>query len=179
MNSWTLPGQSSIKARVLHFQDRIEYSWTRGEISKQWPVTIEIHPTNRCNLRCEFCSYNEIRSDGKMLPNDVFERLITSLIECYPTLTSVVFSGGGEPSTHPYLPTAINRLSKAGIDVGIITNGVHMNDDLFESYCRSTWVRFSLDVPSEDVYVKLMSRHKPDNFKKVLKKHTKTFRCKR
>lgn len=167
MANWALPGLSSVGARILQHQDNVEHCWIWKSTSKRWPVSVEIHPTNRCNLRCLFCSFRNTRH-GEVLSSKAFSRLIDSLLKCRPILKSVVFSGGGEPSIHPFLPEAVNRLSSGGIDVGIISNGVHMNKQLFHAYLRCTWIRFSLTVPLQMVYSRMISPHKQYNFHRVI-----------
>ena len=61
------------------------------------PVSVEIHLTNVCNLRCAFCSYGTVRAN-EMLPQSMLDELVEDLIACRPTLKAVVFSGGGDPS---------------------------------------------------------------------------------
>lgn len=167
MNKWALPGESSVKIRVANFRNELEYSWKYGNVSQSWPISIEIHPTNRCQLQCSFCKFSGMRFD-EYLPTPAFERLITSLTKMTPRLRSVVFSGGGEPSLHPYLPEAIHRLTEAGVEVGVITNGVYMSEALKEAYLKCTWVRFSLNFPSKSLYTEYMSPNNPRNFDKVL-----------
>lgn len=164
--NWSLPGNSSVKARLAWHRDRIEYSWLGDHVSLSDAISLEVHPTNRCNLDCSFCAYRGVRG-GEQLPDEVFTRLVDDLCEMGPATKSVVFSGGGEPSLHRYLPEAIIRLTTRGIDVGVISNGVFMSPALLEAYLTSTWIRFSLDVPSAAAHVQLLSRN-PDNYNKAL-----------
>ncbi|MDA1656356.1 MULTISPECIES: radical SAM protein [Bacillus] len=168
MSNVTLPGTTGVRNRILGHASRLEYSWKRGEVSTSAPVCIEIHPTNRCNLKCVFCSYNDIRQ-GEYLPVPAFRDLVTDLINCTPTVKSVILSGGGEPSVHPYFSEAVHRLVDAGIEVGVITNGVLLTEKIKQAYLKCSWIRISIDVPWEETYVRLMSPHKPENFKQVIK----------
>lgn len=74
----TLPGQSSTKARVLHHLPEIRYAWLDGTVSTRPPVSVEIHLTNVCNLRCAFCSYGRVRA-GETLDTGALDRLLHDL----------------------------------------------------------------------------------------------------
>ncbi len=165
LSAWKLAGQVTSVYRLLKHRERIGGVWTRNEVSTASPVSVEVHPSNRCNLGCVFCSWREHRH-AEELTSASFRRLIDDLIDL--SSKSVVFSGGGEPSLHPYLPTAIKRLSRAGIEVGVISNGLAMNRVLFEGYLSCTWVKFSLSVPTPELYGSLISPGKPQHFFRVL-----------
>ncbi|MHB9112936.1 MAG: radical SAM protein [Thermoleophilia bacterium] len=172
MAEWQLPGQSSVKKRLYSHKDRIKFNWSIGKVSCDWPISVEIHPTNRCNLSCLYCAYRHVRYD-EGLQELAFEHLIDELIACRPTIRSVLFSGGGEPTLHRYLPEAVRRLHRSGADVGIITNGVVLNRDILDAYMQCTWIRFSVDTCQEATYSRLKSGGNRSVLPKVLE-HIKT-----
>ena len=86
-----------------------------------FPISIEIQPTNLCNLSCEYCSYKERKLDGCSLSKEQFDLLIRTIIEM--KIKAVYFSGGGEPTLYPYLGHAIKELHDNNIKVALITNG--------------------------------------------------------
>ncbi len=59
-----------------------------------------IQPTTGCNLHCRTCIRNAWDNPDAQMTMDTFRQLMKSLDEL-PNLTRVVFSGFGEPLTHP------------------------------------------------------------------------------
>ncbi len=85
------------------------------------PVSIEIHPTAKCNHRCVHCSYMERNETRASISEDIMEGLIDSVINM--GIRGVYFSGGGEPTLYPNLGKYISKLNDHGIESSIITNG--------------------------------------------------------
>lgn len=85
------------------------------------PISIEIHPTAKCNHRCIHCSYKERNECRVSLDKEVMEKLIDSIINM--GIKAVYFSGGGEPTLYPKLKDYIVKLHDAGVETAIITNG--------------------------------------------------------
>ncbi|WP_285689052.1 radical SAM protein [Actinoplanes sp. NBRC 103695] len=166
-----MPGQSSTKARLLRHEPDLRFAWLTGEVSTQAPISVEIHLTNVCNLRCTFCAFGQVRHQ-EMLPADLLATLVDDLVGLTPTLKAVVFSGGGEPTVHPGFAEAVGRLADAGIEIGVITNGVRMPAAVLAAFLRCAWVRFSLDAPDPAHYQKVLSPHDPKNYDRVLKHMT-------
>lgn len=106
-----------------------------------YPIALEVFPTNRCNSSCSFCAYSEFRNKEE-IPSESFERLIEDISKS--TIRSVSFAGGGEPLIYKNLYSAINKLSNSGIDVGIITNGLKLDQNMIEAINKCSWIRFSL-----------------------------------
>ena len=95
--------RTSHRNRIFKHLERVERSWERTEVSSSFPVSLEIQPTDRCNLSCRFCAYRDLRLNGG-LPVQVFSGLVQELVTEQKT-RSVVFSGGGEGSKPEYSPT--------------------------------------------------------------------------
>ena len=117
------------------------YSHLPREEWAKYPITLEIFPTNKCNSSCSFCAYSNLRNKEE-LPNEVFERLVTDISNS--EIKAVSFAGGGEPLIYKNLHSAINKLTERGIHVGIITNGLKMDQEILKAINKCSWVRFSL-----------------------------------
>lgn len=143
--------RTSKRYRIYKYIDRISES-EKDFISKNFPVTVEIFPTNTCNINCKFCSYKNLLDTSK-LETQIFNDLVNELI--VNGVKSVVFSGGGEPTLHEFLPTAIGKLTKGGVKVGLITNGININNPLLEVLNKCSWIRISLNSYSKESYVAL------------------------
>lgn len=105
------------------------------------PITIEIFPTNNCNSSCKFCAFRNLKN-GESIDRIAFNRLINDIIKL--KVKAVVFAGGGEPTVYPDLADGINRLSDNGIEVGVITNALQIDDFTKKAIKRCSWVRFSI-----------------------------------
>lgn len=114
-----------------------------------YPVTVEIHLTNRCNIKCSYCCFADRQDNTEMSFKDAIA-VVEKLSDMH--VKAVAFSGGGEPTMHPNLAAVIAHARRAGMDVGLITNGVK-----FDSYLLNNlkWVRFSLDAGNATLYKKI------------------------
>ncbi len=114
----------------------------------QSPISIELHPSNKCNLNCQDCGYRALLSyHGNektfcMIPK---EKLL-ELAEQFKKLKvkAITFSGGGEPCLNPALPEFLQKLQEYKIKYGIVTNGVFMNESILKEIVKGEYVRFSL-----------------------------------
>src|SRR5262245_837558 len=104
------------RAKVLRHLDRL-VGWQHGE--KPAPVTVEWDLSNRCTLGCQDCHFAHTHVKGpwaskpRTLPM-VYEstgdladiglvfRVLGELADA--GVKSIVWSGGGEPTTHPKWP---------------------------------------------------------------------------
>ncbi len=84
------------------------------------PIAVEIHPTAKCNYRCIHCSYKERNESRASYSENTMKRLKSSLINM--GVKAVYFSGGGEPTLFPGLKDYIEELTRANIEVSLITN---------------------------------------------------------
>jgi tungsten cofactor oxidoreducase radical SAM maturase len=82
-----------------------------------------IQPTTGCNLHCRTCIRNVWESPEAQMPMDTFRKLVQSLDEL-PNLTRVVFSGFGEPLTHPNILEMIQVVREHDIPVTVGSNGL-------------------------------------------------------
>lgn len=115
------------------------------------PIYIEISPVSFCNHKCIYCALDFAMEQRYRLDTDV-------LIPCLEDMgrlgvRSIMFAGEGEPLLHRDLPKLVNIAVKAGIDVSITTNGTEGKSNLWtEMLPDLTWIRFSVDAGSADVY---------------------------
>lgn len=100
------------------------------------PLHLSVNLTNKCNLNCSYCSGAD-RMEGELSVG-----LLDKALEMFPSIQAVTFTGGGEPTLHPYfrelaLIVAVNY----GKKLALITNGTQSIPEatLFE------WIRVSID----------------------------------
>jgi MoaA/NifB/PqqE/SkfB family radical SAM enzyme len=110
-----------------------------------------LYPTYVCNHRCVGCDYSELNQRRKSLSPDELDKVVDELLAL--GIRSVEFCGGGEPTLHPTLARAIDRLVGHGVAFGLLTNGTNLTDELIErlvlhgSYCR-----VSVEAASRNVF---------------------------
>lgn len=120
------------------------------------PYHIEIHPTDRCDIACRFCSTQKLRSRAE-LTKDTVDRLLAQAVSA--GVRSVSISGGGEPLVGDAGRHIITRLGERGVPVAhITTNGVGLDREVCNALVsgRCDQVRISLNVADRDDYSRMM-----------------------
>jgi MoaA/NifB/PqqE/SkfB family radical SAM enzyme len=138
--------------KILKHVDRVN-AWLKGE--NPAPITIELDMTNVCNHRCPECSgwYFQNR-DPESLPIDLACDIIRQLSKAQ--VRGIIFTGGGEPLCHPQIKEAVKLAYDLGLDVGFITNGSLITEEIARvllEYCK--WVRISLDAACAKTFEKI------------------------
>jgi len=119
-----------------------------------FPVSVDLSLSNLCNQNCIWCYYrNYLESARVKLDKARVIKLIDELSKL--GIKGINFSGGGEPLTHPGLIDLMEYAHGKGIDVGLITNGVLLD----ELKCKrlsgiSKFVRISLSSSTSMSYAK-------------------------
>ncbi|MEA2037365.1 MAG: radical SAM protein [Nanoarchaeota archaeon] len=114
------------------------------------PWSLEIQPTNNCNLSCNFCAYSKRRkSNNVKLSSEVMRELVKSIKNL--GVKGVFISGGGEPlcwsSDDSRISDFIVELSKNS-DTALITNGVLLNNKNLEASKHCFYAMVSLYNPN-------------------------------
>jgi MoaA/NifB/PqqE/SkfB family radical SAM enzyme len=137
--------------KIYHHPDRL-IAYKEGGIV--YPITVEIHLTNRCNIKCGYCVFNDRHNNLEMSYSEalsVIDRLYNMHVK------AIGFSGGGEPTVYKDLLDIVLYTKSMGMDVGLITNGVEFDVRLLDYL---TWVRFSLDASDASMYTKIKGVNK-------------------
>lgn len=138
--------------KILKHLDRV-YAWIKGENPP--PVTVELDMTNLCNHRCPECSgwYFQNRNSDSLSPN-LAEDVINQLSKA--GVRGLIFTGGGEPLCHPHIKEVVMLANKLGLDIGFITNGSLINEEIARVLLKCcTWLRVSLDASSAKTFKKV------------------------
>lgn len=113
------------------------------------PVRITMHITDTCNQRCNYCPF---RRSKTLIPYDKFLSILADAVSNL-RIKSIIFSGGGEPTTHP---DHVNMFRLAAInyelDCGLFTNGFEISDACLEVLQSFQWVRISVDAATPETY---------------------------
>lgn len=117
------------------------------ENQKLSPIHVQLYPTNKCNLNCDFCSCSD-RDRNQELGLSEIKTFFYDFID---TIQSITISGGGEPLMYSGIVGLVDFLSLAiNKRVGMVTNGYLMkryNKSLFD---KLSWCRISLSKLSEE-----------------------------
>lgn len=136
--------------------------WLRGERSFPYPTSIHLDLTLRCTARCLHCKQWTWPVHSEFAANQI--DTLFSVFEAWGVRTLTF--GGGNPLLSDQIERALLLANRAGMEVGIITEGVGLTDRMAEiigEYAR--WVRFSLDGP--DSYIHDSIRNAPGSFERV------------
>jgi len=115
------------------------------------PITLDVDPTTSCNSHCPNCTFPDT---GRMfLDFDLYKRTVEEVSRL--GIKAITFTGGGEPTLHPRFLEMIETAKAYGLEVGLITNGLAFSREIAErALPMLSWVRFSLDAGSPEMYRK-------------------------
>ncbi len=131
----------------------------RKMLDEKFPISVEVHLTDHCNLNCEWCTDKELRKNGATLDYELLKRLFCEFGEYG---TGVTLEGGGEPTLHPDFHRIVDMGYHSGVDMGLISNGTM---DISDCVHKLNWVRISLDSSTPEEYEKEKGT---DRFEQVL-----------
>lgn len=116
------------------------------KLFKQYvPFEINIHITDKCNLRCTYCYSNFYKRRIDDIPqNDIFR-----IVDEFKKLGSIEVSLiGGEPFLHPGISEIIEYIKSKGLFCSAVTNGYFIKNHL-GAVKKLDMVCVSLDGPEE------------------------------
>jgi len=82
-----------------------------------------IEPTTVCNLKCSTCIRNVWGDPIDIMTQETFDKILGSLDDL-PELKRVVFTGFGEPLSHPHILDMVEAIRKRDLSVTIGSNGL-------------------------------------------------------
>jgi radical SAM protein with 4Fe4S-binding SPASM domain len=97
---------------------RAEYSLHRSRLLSRL-MAIQVEPTTRCNLRCEFCKSSVWGHQGHDMDFPRFQRLLAQ----FPHLVKIFIQGFGEPLLNKDFFKMVGYSKSKRIIVGTVTNG--------------------------------------------------------
>jgi radical SAM protein with 4Fe4S-binding SPASM domain len=125
-----------------------------------FPISIELHLTDRCNLKCPWCTDAEVRKrDNAELGLKELERLFADLSR---QNVGITMEGGGEPTVHPRFAEVVEMARSFHLPLGLITNGIVRLGELARAFL---WIRVSVDSASRDEF---LLEKGADGFNRVL-----------
>lgn len=128
---------------------------------------MEVHLTNRCQLNCLYCSF-ENRNRDYTIRFSALEKVLKDFVKLGGK--SILWSGGGEPTLYRNnlytIKDAIDCAYEVGLKQGLYTNGNYMKDILIECILeKCTFIRFSMAAFTKNKYSEI---HRYDGYKKIV-----------
>ena len=122
------------------------------------PVGAVLDLTDQCNLQCDWCNSKTFRKNVVLpLVNDV-KAVVDDLADW--GVKSLCFAGGGEPSLHPDFAEIVDYTAKAGLEVGISTNGTNLSVNAINVIAdKARFCGFSVDAGNAVTWQQI--KHKP------------------
>lgn len=124
-------------------------NWGKGR--KRGPYSIQLNPTNRCNLECRFCWQ---RTNDEIDYSEVSDERYADLIQEAKSLgvKEIEITGGGEPMMRKGLVMRlIEEVKNQDINGKLITNGTEFEERDLKKLVNSGWdeIVFSVDGTEE------------------------------
>jgi wyosine [tRNA(Phe)-imidazoG37] synthetase (radical SAM superfamily) len=137
------------------------------------PLQVQLIISDLCSQDCRFCAYrmegyssNELfpvrdgsgatidKNPKRWIP---LEKVDEILNDCRSLgVRAIQITGGGEPTVHPEHAQIFTRVRQIGLDLGVVTNGVRLEDsEAIEALVATgaeTWLRISMDAGNSETY---------------------------
>ncbi len=133
---------SLLADKALNF---FEYAvMPRGSYCYNLPISAQIEPTLRCNLKCTMCVRNHFRQ-GDMKLED-FKKIISQM----GSLVKIHLQGLGEPFLNKDIFSMIDYANSRKVMVSIITNGTLLNDEIIARIVNSDIFEMGVSIDAVD-----------------------------
>lgn len=160
--------------KLIYHVGRVN-EWLGGKIT--YPIYMEISPSGACNHRCVYCGLDFMGYEPRFLDTVLLEGRLSELGKL--GLKSVMYAGEGEPFLHSDMARIIKHTKSCGIDVGVTTNGVLLNNRIAGSILGSAeWIKVGLDAGTSRTYARIHGCD-PKDFDKVIENISAAVRIKK
>ena len=113
------------------------------------PLSIQLHPSNRCNANCRFCWLHDRDQTVSELPDKRWLELVEEIRAL--DIGEVTISGGGEPLMRAELVLELmERLSNIGIEGNLITNGMLITEEFARRAVEMHWNSIQVSIHGHD-----------------------------
>src|SRR3990167_10431620 len=127
------------------------------QISFDFPMRLNIEPTNYCNLSCSMCPRELNRPFGYM-DIKLFRKIIDESV-FYGKRLIITINKDGEPLLHPELPKMIQyaKEKKAAYKINFYTNGILLTETKSLELMKSglDTIHISIDAFTKETYKKI------------------------
>lgn len=113
------------------------------------PLVVELDPTSFCDMKCPECISIDLLNEDRF-PR---QRLLALAHEFAESgVRAVILIGGGEPLMHNAIGDVIDILGRAGLAVGLTTNGTMIHRYLEPIARLVHWTRVSVDAGTAECF---------------------------
>lgn len=130
------------------------------------PSQIDLDLSNICNQDCFYCNNRFFRENSSLFQSkEAYFLLLDKLRQWQYSkfnvgrLKTIIFSGGGEPTLHPYFSEIVEKAIDCGFYISIITNGTNINkliDYLAKDKIEKiAWIGIDIDSADVNTYEKI------------------------
>lgn len=102
---------------------------------------LQLNPTTRCQLRCNFCSCRLQDADVDLSIED-HKKIIDGSVAS--GARAVTITGGGEPTLYPEIDELMEYCFLKKLDVGLVSNAYSIDRVSVEPLGGCTWIRISV-----------------------------------
>ncbi|MDI6826339.1 MAG: radical SAM protein [Candidatus Aenigmarchaeota archaeon] len=130
--------------------------WAKGE--KNYPLSIELSPTLRCNLDCLFCWRQEKNNiNSEELSFEKYKEILKEASEIHVKEVRVI--GGGEPLLRKDTFAIMKEIKSKGMFGYICTNGTLFNERMIKELVRIGFdhVKISLHGSNAEIHDSLVN----------------------
>jgi len=124
-------------------------NWFNGR--KDFPYTLDINPTDKCNLKCKHCwqrAFKHIDSSYEISDKVWIKRIKEAL---NIRVKEFEITGGGEPLMRKDLTLKLIEIVKKGNTFGnITTNGTLFDEEDFKKLIKVRWDRITFSIEGPD-----------------------------
>ncbi len=145
---------SSVKKILQKLLGRPEQEEKRASSreKRRWRL-VQVESALACNLKCIMCPWKDFRDQvhhGGIMQPEIWEAIKPHLSD----VTSVDFTGGGEPLLQPRLVEWITDANRAGCETGILTNGLLLTKEKSRELIAAglDWICISVDGARKEEY---------------------------
>ena len=139
-NPLSYQSANAFPAKLLRYANNL----SRG----LYPIHLQLIITNKCNLKCPYCSCGECDRSQEM-EMDFFVETMDKFVS--RGLQSVTITGGGEPLMHPRFGDMVDYFQAKAVCIGMSTNGALSRKWPVDTFHKFEWIRVSFDNHRESL----------------------------
>ncbi len=147
----------------IFFNQKLPFIMSRVTKYYAWgskvPPTLQLEPTNYCNLRCICCPVDRMSRKKGYLDYDLFQKIIDEASQIGTKRIHLYLQG--EPLLHPQIVEMISYIKRKDLGLNLTTNGMQLDRDKIKSILHSgvnssDYITFSLLGHSREIHEKIM-----------------------
>jgi radical SAM protein with 4Fe4S-binding SPASM domain len=147
----------------IFYVQKLPFFWARVApnlfVNSRMPLSLQIEPTNYCNLNCMCCPVDRMQRKRGYMDFDLFNKIIDEASAI--GVKRIHFFLHGEPMLHPRIIDMIRKIKTNGMGMSMHTNGMlfsreEIRDILNSGVNSGDYFIFSILGFSKEVHQKIM-----------------------